>query len=134
MNAIHSSLSVSWSNVSAAYTQCRRWDDMKHQTSSHPRCGVSAGGVVGYACMEYQLYTLQIIQTRTCTNTQIHSPITCDYVHCVLYVYDARFGESQSVSDETRDGILPPQVSGEDKPADSSTPGPPTEPNDPLTL
>ena len=67
-------------------------------------------------------------------NTQIHSPITCDYIRTLCNIYETRLGESQSVSNEIRDGILPPQVSGVDKPADSSTPGPLTEPNDPLTL
>ena len=58
---------------------------MRHQTSSHPRCGVSAGVVAGYVCMEYQLYTLQIIQRRTHTQHTDTQPIMCDYVHCVLY-------------------------------------------------
>ena len=56
---------------------------MKHQTSSHPRCGVSAGG---WLCMHgiSIIHITDISNTHT-HNTQIHSPITCDCVHCVIY-------------------------------------------------
>ena len=85
-----------------------------------------------------RMHGISIIHITDNSNTHMHKhPDTqSDNMRlCTLcIVYETRFGESQSVSDETRDGILPPQVDGVDKPADSSTPGPPTEPNDPLTL
>ena len=84
------------------------------------------------------MHGISIIHITDNSNTHMHKhPDTqSDNMRlCTLcIVYETRLGESQSVSDETCDGILPPQVSGEDKPADSSTPDPLTEPNDPLTL